>query len=128
MRGRSLGDKTAISVAIVDDEADFTRLVLMLLKKRGIDVAFVAHDGQEAIEMFKNAHKKPDVILMDHHMKMVDGVEATKRILDISKESRVIFLSADSHIKEDAMRAGACAFLNKPAGINEIINVIKNCR
>jgi len=121
-------DKTAISVAIVDDEADFTRLVIMLLKKRGMDVSFVAHDGQEAIEMFKNAHKKPDVILMDHHMKMMDGVEATKRILEISKDPRVIFLSADSHIKEDAVRAGACVFLNKPTGINEIINVIKNCR
>ena len=121
-------DKTAMSVAIVDNEADFTRLLQMLLKKRGIDVSFIAHDGQEAIEMFKNAHKKPDVILMDHHMKMVDGVEATKRILEISKKPRVIFLSADSHIKEDAVRAGACVFLNKPTGINEIINVIKNCR
>jgi len=121
-------DKTVISVAIVDDEADFTRLLIMLLKKRGLDVSFVAHDGQEAVEMFKNAHKKPDVILMDHHMKMVDGLEATRQILNISKDTSVIFLSADNHIREDALKAGACSFLNKPAGINEIISAINHCK
>jgi CheY-like chemotaxis protein len=121
-------DKTVISVAIVDDEADLTRLLIMLLKKRGMDVSFVAHDGQEAVDMFKNAHKKPDVILMDHHMKTIDGIEATKRILDISKDTSVIFLSADNHVKEDALRVGACSFLNKPASINEIISAINHCK
>ena len=125
--GGDLQDKPVISVAIVDDEADFTRLMIMLLKKRGMGVSFVAHDGEEAVEMFKNSPDKPDVILMDHHMKVVDGIEATKRILDISKDTSVIFLSADCHVMDEAIKAGACAFLNKPAGINDIINAIKNC-
>ncbi len=97
----------------------------MLLNKRGIDVSFIAHDGSEAIERYKIAEKKPSVILMDHHMRGMNGIDTTKKILDIDRHTKIIFLSADMHVREEALKAGASAFLNKPVSINKIIETIK---
>jgi CheY-like chemotaxis protein len=117
----------SLSVAIVDDETDLVKFLTMLLRKRGIPISFVAYDGNEAVEKFKYAEKKPNVILMDHHMRTLDGIEATKLILGFDADIKVIFLSADRHIRDKAIEAGACAFLNKPTGINEIVQAIKDC-
>jgi len=114
-------------VAIVDDEEDFVRLLIRLFQKRGIPVSFVAHDGGEAVEKFNEADVKPDVILMDHHMITMDGIENTRRILSGNKNTRIIFLSADMQIREEALNAGACAFLSKPIGVNEIVKAINSC-
>lgn len=115
------------SVAIVDDEADFVKLLTMLLNRRSIPISFVAYDGVEAVEKYKDVERKPDVIIMDHHMQTMDGIETTKRILGCNGKSKIIFISADAHIRDEAINAGACAFLNKPVGINDIINAIKSC-
>ena len=115
------------SVAIVDDEADFVKLLLMLLKKRGIPVSFVAYDGREAVEKYKGADIKPDVILMDHHMQTMNGIETMRIILSNNGNIKIIFLSADAHVRDEALKAGACIFLNKPASIGEIVNAIKSC-
>jgi len=115
------------SVAIVDDEEDFVRLLTRLFQKRGIPVSFVAYDGSEAVQKYREATCKPNIILMDHHMKDMDGLETTRHIMSDNKDAKVIFISADAHVREDALKAGACAFLSKPTGINEIVNAIKNC-
>jgi two-component system chemotaxis response regulator CheY len=115
------------SVAIVDDETDFVKLLMMLFRRRDIPISFVAYDGREAVEKYKEVKEKPDVIIMDHHMRTMDGIETTRVILSYDQNSRIIFLSADSHIREEALKAGACAFLNKPAGVNDIIRAIRSC-
>lgn len=116
-----------LSVAIVDDETDFVKLLTMLFNKRGISISFVAYDGGEAVEKYKAVERKPDVILMDHHMRTMDGIETLRCILSYDGNSKIIFISADAHIREEAIKAGACAFLSKPAGVNDIINAIKSC-
>ena len=90
-------------------------------------MSFVAYDGSEAVRKYREAASKPKVILMDHHMKDMDGLETTRLIMCNNKDVKVIFISADAHVREDALKAGACAFLNKPAGINEIVGAIKSC-
>jgi CheY-like chemotaxis protein len=117
----------SLSVAIVDDETDFVKLLTMLFNKRGIPISFVAYDGKEAFEKYKQAERKPAVIIMDHHMRTMDGIETTRRILDCDGNSKIIFISADAHIREEAIKAGACSFLSKPVGVNDIINAIKSC-
>ncbi len=114
------------TVAIVDDDEDFVKLLTMVFTTRGIPISFVAYDGSEAIDLYKKADKKPDVILIDHRMRIITGIDATKQILGIDGNTKFIFLSGDRQAKDEAMEAGASAFLPKPSGINEIVDTILN--
>ncbi len=118
-------DKNSPSVAIVDDEEDLVKILKMLLTKRGITVSFVAYDGLEAIDRYNKAEKKPDVILIDHRMRVINGIDAMKLILRDNGNTKFIFLTADKHVEKEAMEAGAVAFLDKPASINKIIDTIQ---
>jgi two-component system chemotaxis response regulator CheY len=50
----------------------------------------------------------------------MNGIEATKEILKISPHTKIIFLSADEGIKEEALKVGAAGFLQKPVSLKEI--------
>ena len=60
-RGSGYENDNKFSVAIVDDEEDFVKLLVMLLNKRGMTVSFIAHDGSEAVERYRIAVKKSNV-------------------------------------------------------------------
>lgn len=97
-----------------------------LLTFYGFEVAGVAEDGEEAVSMFKSFSEKPKVILMDNRMPKLNGIEATKIILQIDKNVKVIFVSADDSIKEEVFSIGAFSFWDKPFMIDSLINKIKD--
>jgi CheY-like chemotaxis protein len=82
-----------------------------------------ASDGQEAISLVKNLPQVPDIILMDHRMPHMSGLEATRIILNSFPDSkiRIIFISADMKVKQEAMKAGAQLFFVKPVSIKQIL-------
>ncbi len=86
----------------------------------------MANDGDEAIELFNKANPRPEIILMDHRMLKMDGIEAMKHILAIDPYTKIIFLSADTHIKDEALKAGAKLFIAKPSSMNTILDAIEN--
>jgi two-component system, chemotaxis family, chemotaxis protein CheY len=111
------------SVAIIEDERDIAEIYMRLCLMKGLRVSFVAYDGCKAVEEFKRS-VCPDLILIDHRMPFMTGLEAMKKMLDIDPEARFIFLSADEEIKDEAMGAGAKAFMKKPASLGEIYGVM----
>jgi len=74
--------------------------------------------------MFKSFLKKPDIILMDYRMPIKNGIDASKEIMKIDGKTKIIFLSADNSIKEEALSIGVTKFRDKPFSINELINDI----
>lgn len=119
-------DQKELHVAIVEDERDLARMYEMILAKMGVPVSFVAYSGVEAIVKFKECTPKPQVVLMDNRLPSMSGVEATKVILGIKPDTRIIFLSADTGAREEAMGAGAALFISKPARVCDIVNAIGN--
>jgi two-component system chemotaxis response regulator CheY len=91
----------------------------------GINTVEFSSNGKEAINKYKSLLEKPDVIIMDHRMPVMNGIDAMVEILRINKNSKIIFASADASAKEQAISMGATAFLNKPLDIQEFINIIK---
>jgi DNA-binding NarL/FixJ family response regulator len=116
-------------VLIVDDQR-VVREGLTLLLGLLPDVAVVgtAADGEEAVARAREL--APDVVLMDLRMPRCDGVEATRRLLTLSPDCRVIVLTtyADDQSVVEALRAGARGFLTKDAGAEEIERAISAVR
>jgi two-component system chemotaxis response regulator CheY len=113
------------SVLIVEDDSCVHDLLTRFLVMRGHSVAGNAFNGAEAVDIFINLDPKPNLILMDYRMPVMNGIEATRRILEIEPLAQILFLSADSRVKDEAIEAGACGFLRKPISCSEIITTIE---
>ena len=108
-------------IFIVEDEPSLQYFYKKILELNGFKVAGIAENGDEGINMFKSFSNKPKVILMDHRMPVKTGIEAAIEILQIDKRVKIIFLSADVSIKEEAYSIGAFSFREKPFTINDLI-------
>jgi two-component system, chemotaxis family, chemotaxis protein CheY len=112
------------SVAIVDDEKGVVRTYELLFKRRGIPVAFVAYDGPEAVEKLKSANPKPAVVIIDFRLPSMSGIDVMREMLALAPETRVIFISADDSIRNEAIGAGADVFIKKPASLKVMTETI----
>ena len=103
-----------MTIFIVEDDPCLQDLYPLMLEKLGFKVVGLANDGEEAVKMFKEFPEKPQIIIMDHRMPNKNGLDATREILAIHKTTKIIFASADTSIKADALASGAIDFLKKP--------------
>lgn len=108
-------DTKSITVQVVDDTPANRQILQVFLKKLGFNV-IVAEDGVQAVEQFSAA--KPDLVLMDVMMPVMDGYEATRRIKALCGERwvPVVFLSAldkDENLVA-GLDAGGDDYLHKP--------------
>jgi DNA-binding NarL/FixJ family response regulator len=116
-----------IRVLLADDQTLVRSGFRMILRaERDIDVVGEAADGAEAIALARELD--PDVVLMDVRMPNVDGIEATRRILDDSEHApRVLVLTTfdlDEYVYE-ALRTGASGFLLKDAPEEQLVSGIR---
>jgi DNA-binding NarL/FixJ family response regulator len=119
----------AIRVALVDDQALFRTGIRMLVDSQP-DLAFVgeAGNGRDGIDLVEASH--PDVVLMDIRMPVMDGIEATERIVagaGGAAPPRIIVLTTfdlDEYALE-AIRSGASGFLLKDAPPEEMLAAIR---
>ncbi len=117
-----------IKVLLADDHRIIRASLAGLLRSQpGIEVAGQAGDGQEVIE--KAISLRPDVVVMDVTMPIIDGVEATRRLMRQFPDLCVIALSM--HEKEDMQRAmreaGAIRYLTKDGPPDMLIAAIRSC-
>jgi two-component system, chemotaxis family, protein-glutamate methylesterase/glutaminase len=113
-------ERRKIKVLIVEDSAVVQLLLVQLLKSDpDFDVIGTANNGEEAVAFV--SRNKPDVILMDVHMPKVDGIEATRRIMETLPVPIVVAsatLPADEvSLTFRALEAGAVAFVDKSARV-----------
>lgn len=111
-----------IRVLLADDQALVRAGFRMILKAEpGLEVAGGASDGDEAVRLAREL--LPDVVLMDVRMPVLDGIEATRRIVDGDDAPRVLVLTTfdlDEYVYE-ALRAGASGFLLKDAPEEQLV-------
>jgi DNA-binding NarL/FixJ family response regulator len=113
-------------VLLVDDHAMVRQGLRGLLDGYAdIEVIGEAANGEEAVSLGEEV--RPDVIVMDANMPIIDGIEATRRLKRIRPQTVVIGLSVDnSPYIEQAMReAGVAAFHTKEAAVEELYRTIQ---
>lgn len=122
-----MANRPKIRLLLVDDHPVLRAgLASLLAVERDLVVVGQADGGRAAVEAWPQA--RPDVALVDLFMEGLDGVETLRRIRAIAPTARVIVLSS-SNAREDAalaMAAGACAFVSKTVGPEEILATIRD--
>ncbi len=115
-----------IRVLLVDDHGLFRSGMRSILETPAdIQVVAEAESGEEAVELVRRS--PPDVVLMDVHMPGIGGIEATRRIVRINPEVRVIALTAldDEPFPKRLLDAGAKGYLTKGCPAEELIKAIR---
>lgn len=114
-----------VRVALVEDNDVFREALEMLLGLQpGLEVVASAVDGTEAVALCRE--HSPDVVLMDYRLPGLDGVQATKLLLEACPEVAVVCLTASANLREvDALyAAGAVACLTKDEPLDDIVAAI----
>ena len=115
-----------IRLLIVDDIAETRENLRKLLQfESDIEVVGAARTGEEALQMARDT--QPDVVLMDINMPDMDGISATKTLLEDVPFSQIVILSVqnDADYMRRAMLAGARDFIAKPPSGDELISTVR---
>lgn len=120
----------ALRVLIVDDDALARRVVKDVLREAGLMIVAEARTGREAVELA--IHYQPDVVLMDVVMPELDGLIATRRIVQAMPGQLVIMLTGagddDDEIALQALHAGAVGFISKDVDIDALPRALNGLR
>lgn len=109
---------------VVDDAMFMRSKASKLLSQEGYEVV-EASNGAEAVEAYKA--EKPDLVLMDITMPVMDGIEAVKNIKAYDSEAKVVMVTAlgQRSMVLEAIRAGAKDFVVKPFQADKLLEAVK---
>jgi CheY-like chemotaxis protein len=117
-----------LRILIAEDFEENRVALKLILNHTGFDV-IESQDGQQAIEAVRR--EKPDLVLMDITLPVIDGLQATREIRSDEKFERmpIIIISAhdDDEVRRQADEAGASGYISKPVEIEELKKLIEGC-
>jgi signal transduction histidine kinase/CheY-like chemotaxis protein len=113
-----------LTVIVVEDNEINQQLLKILLKQLGVNVV-QAYNGKEGIELI--AQQRPDLIIMDIHMPVMDGMEAIRKIRDVKAFNQIpiVCLTADAFTNQqkEAIALGANDYLTKPIEMDKLTQI-----
>ena len=115
-----------IRVLVVDDYEQFRRVVRSTLKKRpALQIVGEASDGVAAVRQAEEL--KPDLILPDIGLPMLNGIEAARRILKLLPECKILFLSQETSadVVQEALSLGALGFVSKARTASDLLAAVE---
>lgn len=115
-----------LRIIVADDQASVREgLVVLLGALPDIEVVAAAGDGRQAVELV--SQHRPDAILLDLHMPVLDGIEATKLLVTEHPQVAVVVLTTylDDISVLEALRAGARSYLTKDADRKDIAHALR---
>ena len=119
-------ERSVFRVLVVDDYEPWRAFVAATLKEKSeLRIIGEASDGLEAVQVAQQL--QPDLILMDIGLPTLNGIEAARRIRQISPKSRILFVSENRSrdIAEEVLRLGACGYVVKSAAVSELLPAVE---
>jgi DNA-binding NarL/FixJ family response regulator len=111
---------TRPTVLVADDHRQFRQALVALLELDGFEVVGQAADGADAVALAKQV--RPDVVVIDLKMPVLNGLDATRLVRDALPSTPVLVLTAftGDELERAALAAGATAFVAKDANLEEL--------
>ena len=112
------------TILLVDDEAHIRKYVSLILKQLGAPKVIEASNGEEAIVTYQNS--KPDLVLLDISMPLMNGLETLKKLRQIDPDSVIIMLTSmvNRQSIDEALSLGAANYIRKDTPKEEIAQAI----
>ncbi|RLA46380.1 MAG: hypothetical protein DRR06_05160 [Gammaproteobacteria bacterium] len=100
-------------ILVVEDSTMMRRIIMKVLREAGHEVVGEASSGQNALELYQEL--KPDLVTMDITMRGMDGIAASREILNSDKNARILILSNldEEKYREEVDRIGVIGLVNK---------------
>ena len=116
---------TNVRLLLADDHRMLRDGLRLSMEEAGFDVVGEAGDGEEAVRLARGL--RPDVVLMDVSMPLLDGVEATRLLHQIVPESHVVMLTmhGESDVMSQAIQAGAVGYLVKDCSTEDVVDAVR---
>ena len=113
-----------VKVMIVDDSKVSRAMLEGNLSRTNFEVCAQAKNAAEAVALYEQF--KPAVVTMDMNLPDADGLECTRRIRAVDPDAKIVMISAmkDASLVAKGREVGISAFLQKPVGINELIDTL----
>lgn len=113
------------TLLLVDDHQLLRQGLRRAVEDAGFDVVGEAGDGEEAVRLAEKL--RPDLVLMDVSMPVLDGIEATKLLRSRVPDARVVILTmhGEEEVVDRAMHAGAVGFLVKDCSMQEVTETLR---
>jgi DNA-binding NarL/FixJ family response regulator len=114
------------NVLIVDDHP-LLRSGLRQAVEQHPNLTFAAEAASGAMALQRTAESKPDLVVMDIHLPDMDGIEATRQLLELHPSAKVIIFSADAsrELVDRALQAGACGYILKKSVAEELLQAMQ---
>jgi CheY-like chemotaxis protein len=111
------------TVLLVDDEPSVREVLRIYAEGNGLTVVGEAVNGRQAVDL--TARLAPDVIVLDHEMPEMTGLEALPRLRRRAPRAVIVFYtSAVTHSKQDALALGATAYVTKSESAKTVIRTV----
>jgi CheY-like chemotaxis protein len=114
-----------LKAMVVDDDDHVRTFLVVLVRKLVSGTVFEARNGLEAVEVYES--ERPDIVLLDVNMPLMDGLEALAKMRAINPDAVVIMITslAMRRVVEDALAAGALNFIRKDTPKAQMVEIIK---
>ena len=114
-------------ILLVDDEEVVRRSTARLLRQAGHEV-LEAPGGREATQMYIDAERSPDLVILDLDMPHLNGEQTQRLILNIDPKARILFMSGhDDFIRENSASIGSAAgYLRKPCHVGLLLSTVSD--
>lgn len=112
-------------ILIAEDDPLIRNLFKEILKKKGYDI-IEAGDGEEALIVYDNLQKKPDIIIVDFRMPKINGLELTQEILARDPNSNIIMVTGDPAMNQEILSNSGVIYKEKPVNLDEFLREINH--
>lgn len=124
-RGNTVPVTAALRLLLADDHRMLRQGLRLSMEEAGFDVVGEAGDGEEAVRLAGSL--RPDVVLMDVSMPLLDGIEATRLVRRRQPSTHVVMLTmhGESDVMTRALQAGANGYLVKDCSTEEVVSAVR---